>query len=95
GFARNTGIDAATDGLAGAVVVRPDVDVELTHDGELLLLVGLTEEAGTLRVDGGSHRLGRAGSVAVPPGMPFAWADVELGHEVLVVTLPSGCVTST
>lgn len=92
--ARDTGIGAATGGLAGVVVVSgrsaPTAD-RLTHDGEFVLIVGLRGDA-TLDVDGTSVALGARGSVAVPPGSTWCWVSHGSDHEALVVSLPADAV---
>lgn len=88
---RDTGIGAATDGLAGAVVVSGGSEPAapaLTHDGEFLILVGLAGEA-SLEVDGSVVPFTPRTSVAVPAGTTFSWSHHDADHEALVVSLPA------
>ena len=97
---RDTGIGAATDGLAGAVVIEAgapiDPAVTLTHDDEFVLEVVLAGEV-TLDVDVGDgsqqHLLGEFDAVALPPGSRWRWEDPAAGCEMLEVTLGAGAVT--
>ncbi|MGD9705610.1 MAG: cupin domain-containing protein [Acidimicrobiia bacterium] len=93
GFAcRDTGIAAATDGLAGVRVVRPTASPTrqtCTHGGELLFLFVL-EGAVTLGRDGGEpERLGAGDAVVVPAGLSHWFADSSSDLELLEVTLPA------
>lgn len=92
GEVRDTSIGVATGGLAGVTVVRPEAGRSLVHDGELLLLVGVTDAPSSVRVDGEGFSLARNGSLAIPPGCRWQWTDVAPGHETLVVCLPSGSI---
>lgn len=92
---RDTGIGTATNGLAGAVVVRANesgaTGCGLIHHGEFALLVGL---GGIASVEVGSRRveLSKGTSIAVPPGLPWRWNEAEADHEALVVSLPVGTI---
>ena len=89
---RDTGIAAATDGLAGARVVRPagaPAPGLFVHDGELAFLFVLAGGA-TLRVGADSHRLESGDAVAIPAGLAHALADCAADLELLDVTLPAG-----
>jgi quercetin dioxygenase-like cupin family protein len=92
---RDTGIGAATDGLAGALVVSSlpasAAASRLTHDGEFVLIVGLRGDA-TLDVEGRSVALGPRCSVAVPSGTTWCWDAHGSDHEALVVSLPADAV---
>lgn len=92
---RDTGIGAATNGLAGAVVVNANGSGtstrQLIHHGEFALLAGLGG-AGTIEVGARSVELSVGTSIAVPPGMPWRWKHVGDGHQALVVTLPDGAI---
>jgi mannose-6-phosphate isomerase-like protein (cupin superfamily) len=88
----DSGIAAATSGLAGVGVIRPsgaEVDAMATTvaSDELELLVVL-DGAVTFRSGDRSERMTGSSSVAVPPGTEYCLADRELGTELLVVTLP-------
>jgi len=101
---RDTGIGAATDGLAGAIVIEATargVDLTaagltwLTHDGEFAFLVVLDGSA-VLSVEGdGAVQPGRVSSrdaVAIPAGSRWAWSDWSADFELLEVTLPANGV---
>jgi quercetin dioxygenase-like cupin family protein len=94
---RDTGIGAATGGLAGVRVIeatRADVTSRhLTHDGEFVMLVVLGGSA-TLTVDGQvvEPSLGRLDAVALPPGSRWCWNDWSRDLEFLEVSLPDGAV---
>lgn len=92
GFAaRDIGIAAATDGLAGVRVVRTEVPANAlagAHDGEFLFLFVL---AGTLRLESvklGNHRLEASDSVVIPAGAPYKLI-ADTGLEILEVSLPA------
>jgi quercetin dioxygenase-like cupin family protein len=92
GFARrDTGIGAATSGLAGASVVYARGAREtpaLRHDGELLFFFVLEGEA--LLKAAGRHRLAPGDAVAIPAGMDYALAECAGDLALLEVTLPGG-----
>jgi quercetin dioxygenase-like cupin family protein len=89
---RDTGIGAATEGLAAARVARPvagTVDTALsTHDAEFVF--GFVLEGGlTLHCAGHDPFVLVAGDTfVVPAGMPHRFTDVTPDLEVLDVTLP-------
>lgn len=97
--ARDTGIAAATDGLASVTVVSPATGtiksikaMAIANDGEFALLVGL-RGAGVIEVDGhGSFSIAERASVALPPGSVWRHVDPSPDHELLVVTLPEGAL---
>lgn len=91
---RDTGIGDATDRLAGAVVVSSEsaaAEKQLTHDGEFLLVVGLSGDA---VLDLGEHSIGLAPrtSVAIPAGITWCWSRHSGDHSALVVSLPANGV---
>lgn len=92
--ARDAGIEAATDGLAGVRFVRPaglggaGETADAIHDGELAFAFVL-DGAVTLTVDGVDHRLEAADSVTVPAGVTHSWSDPTVDLELLDVTLPA------
>lgn len=90
--ARDIGIAAATDGLAGVNVARVAgaVPVQpLSHDGEFLFLFVL-EGGATLQVEGRAPERVEAGdSFVIPAGMKHALADCAPGLELLEVSLPA------
>ncbi|BAN03123.1 cupin domain-containing protein [Ilumatobacter coccineus] len=94
---RDTGIDAATDGEASAIVVSPDgdgqlADAALTNAGEFALMVGV-RGTGTLAVDGhGPVEVAERASVALPPGSVWQHTAASPDHELLVVTLPADAI---
>lgn len=90
--ARDTGIGAATGGLAGARVVRriagPASGAAFAHGGELMFLYVLK---GALGLDGGElghQRLEAGDCCVIPAGLPHVLAG-ETGLELLEVTLPA------
>ncbi len=98
---RDTGIGAATNGLAGAIVVEatdngqglaPEALTWLTHDGEFALFV-VIEGSAILTLDSDSEaqpgRVSPRDSIAIPAGIGWAWADWSADFEVLQVTLPA------
>jgi quercetin dioxygenase-like cupin family protein len=99
---RDTGIGAATGGLAGAVVVEagaasPEGDGRrpvgvLTHQGEFVLSVGIAGSADLLVGDRSPIRLGARDAVAFPPGTRWAWRDWSDDFEMLQVALPDAAV---
>jgi quercetin dioxygenase-like cupin family protein len=94
--ARDTGIDAATGGLAGAVVVGGGFNAGsagpmLTHHGEFVLVVGLSGNA-MLDVGGRAIELAPRASVALPAGTCWSWTTRSDEHSALIVTLPADTV---
>ena len=94
---RDTGIEAATDGLAGVRVLAataPSADVPqtLTHDGEIAMAVILSGSA-SLEVkcdDETRSEVPQArDAVAFPAGAEWAWSSWSTDFEVLDVTLPA------
>ncbi len=89
--ARDTGIGEATEGLAGARVVRPAAgraQAAFAHGGELQFLFVLR---GTLDLDGGEParlRLQPGDSCVLAAGVPYAFSG-DPGLEMLEVTLPA------
>ncbi len=89
--ARDIGIAAATDGLAGVRVVRANtsaVTPSSAHNGELMFLFvlkgSLAIESGVL----GNHTLNVDDSVVIPAGAAYALRGSE-GLEMLEVVLPA------
>ena len=89
---RDTGIAAATDGLAAVRVVRPcpsSSDAHLPpHGGEFLFWYVLSGVA-VLRCGGRSERLAAGTALAAPADVSFALVDVSEDLELLEVMLPS------
>lgn len=92
---RDSGIGAATDGLAGVRVARPagsTSDAWLTHDTEFSQLVVLRGEV-TFEADSGETvRLGDGDSVAIPGGLCYRLADPTADCELLDVTMPAAFI---
>ena len=93
---RDTGITAATDGLASVQVVRPlatgtaGAPLMVRHDAELWFLFVL---AGALTIVADGHQpepLTVGGSVAVPAGVAHRLEDPSRNLELLEVALPAG-----
>ncbi|WP_119303540.1 VOC family protein [Dongia deserti] len=89
---RDTGIAAATDGLAGARVVRPRGGAAIAkfgaHGGEFLFLFVLTGEVGLHVERHGDHSLRGNDSCVIPAGAVYA-LSAGAGSEILEVTLPA------
>jgi hypothetical protein len=91
---RDTGIGAATEGLAGVRVVRPaSAGIAATgatkgHAGEFLMLFVLVGALGLKSETFGDHRLDSGDSCVLPGGLPYALTG-ESGLEMLEVTLPA------
>jgi uncharacterized protein YjlB len=103
---RDTGIGAATSGLAAAVVIEatgsapgvgPDQPSWLTHSGEFALFV-LLEGSATLQLSTDDRNQPRRvlsrDAIAIPAEARWAWADWSADFEVLQVTLPAEVVRS-
>jgi quercetin dioxygenase-like cupin family protein len=90
--ARDTGIGDATDGLAGARVVRPRGNRATArfapHGGELLFLFVLSGELGLSAGAHGDHRLREGDSCVIPADTPYA-LEAASGAELLEVSLPA------
>lgn len=88
---RDTGIAAATDGLAGVRVVRPSIAGASTdmrvHDGELWF-GHLLHGSADLEVDGELHSLVAGDSVAIPEGRPHRVSNCSRDLQLLEVSLP-------
>jgi uncharacterized protein YjlB len=99
---RDTGIGAATGGLAGAVVVEAGAGSpegrgrspvgDLTHEGEFVLSVGIAGSAELSVADRPVVRFGVRDAVALPPGTRWAWRDWSDDFEMLQVALPDAAV---
>lgn len=88
---RDIGIGEATDGLAGARVVRARSNAAAkfdAHGGEFLFFFALGGDA-TLDVQGhGEHRMNTNDSCVIPADARYA-LDAAAGTELLEVTLPA------
>jgi quercetin dioxygenase-like cupin family protein len=94
--ASDTGIAAATGGLAGIRVVRPNGPqsaVRQDHPAEFCFYFVL---CGTVAVqlDGRTQRLATDDSIAIPGGMAYALADASSDLELLEITLPGKVANS-
>ena len=88
---RDTGIGAATDGLAGVRVARPidsPASHPIAHASEFAQLVVLAGSVG-FEADDVTRRLTDADSVAIPGGTPYRLFDPSSDCELLDVTLPA------
>lgn len=87
GEAQETGVGAATGGLAEARILRPGASPAVAippNDGELVF--GFVLE-GSARLDfGGTHRLGPADAFVIPPGAPWRLAEASNDLRLLHVT---------
>ena len=94
--ARDTGIGAATGGIAGARVVRPDggtVGGASRHDADTLFLF-LLQGALTLGTgERAEERLGAGDSVLLPARMAHRLAECSADLELLEVAMPAGFAT--
>lgn len=94
--ARDTGIAAATDGIATVHVVCPAGDslpLVTSHNADFLFLFVLRGEF-QLRCEGREHaRLAAGDSLIVPAAMPYALAECSPDLELLEVVLPAGFQT--
>ena len=90
--ARDIGIGAATDGLAGVKVARVSgtpAGETVRHGGEFLFLFVL-EGGATLTADGhGAQRLDTGDAVTVPRGLAHRLSDCSADLELLEVSLPA------
>lgn len=89
---RDTGIEAATDGIVSAVVARKSGDandISLQHDAEIRFLF-IVNGSAELQCDGrGPEMLDTSDAIAVPPAMPCALKNISSDFEVLEVTAPA------
>ncbi len=95
--ARDIGIAAATDGLAGALVLRfngTDAMPKHSHEAEFVFQFVL-EGSATLEVEGhGTHALTAGDSYVIPNAMPFGLTGCSDELELLEVALPAAYRTS-
>ena len=98
---RDTGIGAATGGLAGARVLTStgvgggDRATTFTHRGEFVFYVVLAGSADLgLADDSGGliEPLGRMDAVAIPPDVEWHWSNRTPDFELLEVALPADAV---
>ncbi len=95
--ARDTGIGAATNGLAGAIAVRACGESDsrlIAHDAEFVFWFVLSGHAG-LRLAGEAGAAARVESlaegdaVAIPAGLAFSLSSASDGFQMLEVSLPA------
>jgi quercetin dioxygenase-like cupin family protein len=94
-IARDTGIAAATQGVASVQVVRKGQGETATtrHDADILFGYVMSGSA-VLQGDGQpDHPLADGDAVVIPPGMATRLADVAPGFELLEVALPGRFAT--
>jgi quercetin dioxygenase-like cupin family protein len=90
--ARDTGIAAATGGVASVYVARPAGPIAratTTHDSDILFTFVL---AGTATLDGngqGVYALEEGDAYVVPPGLETTLSDASPDLELLEVSLPA------
>lgn len=99
---RDTGIGAATDGFAAAVVIEADdasppgdsgsTSGTLTHHGEFVFCVVLDGSVDLTVGDGPATRLEARDAVALPPSTRWAWRTWSDDFEMLQVMLPDAAV---
>ena len=95
--ASDTGITAATGGLAGIRVVRPQgpqAAVRQSHDTEFCFYFVLRGTV-VLELEGAAHVLTADDSIAIPGGMAYALADASVNLELLEITLPAEVANSS
>jgi len=98
GFAyRDLGIEQATDGLAGARVVRAETPQAIggtaVHDGEFLFFFVMAGTACLTAGSSGPAALSPCDALVVPAGMPHGFSDASADFGFLEVSLP-GAVPS-
>ena len=90
--ARDTGINAATNGVASVLVGRvvgPTRDEVTSHRSDILFTFVLSGTA-TLRGDGqGTHALSEGDAFVIPPRLNTSLADCSRDLELLEVSLPA------
>jgi quercetin dioxygenase-like cupin family protein len=95
GFAaRDTGIHAATKGVASVMVARPaGVAPWTVHEGDILFTFVMSG-AMTLEGEGKDpYRLGPGDAFVIPPGMATRYSGTTPNLELLEVTLPGALPT--
>jgi quercetin dioxygenase-like cupin family protein len=87
--ARDTGINAATKGVASVMVARPKGEAPWTvHEGDILFTFVMTGGM-TLEGEGKApYRLEPGDAFVIPPGMATRYSDATPDLELLEVTLP-------
>jgi mannose-6-phosphate isomerase-like protein (cupin superfamily) len=89
--AADTGIAAATDGLAAVRTVRATAagatSEQQRHDGELVLWF-VEEGSAVLHLDDEVRPFVHDDAIAVPPGVTFSLADASANLRLVEVTMP-------
>jgi quercetin dioxygenase-like cupin family protein/catechol 2,3-dioxygenase-like lactoylglutathione lyase family enzyme len=94
--ARETGIGAATRGVASVQVARPagPISGQVTSHASDILFAFVLSGAVTLRGEGqGAHALSEGDAFVIPPAMKTALTDASPDLELLEVSLPAGFET--
>jgi quercetin dioxygenase-like cupin family protein len=87
GQAQETGLSAATGGLAHARVLEPNAGNRMTipaHDGELVF--GFVVDGSAELNAQGMHSLGAGEAFVVPPGVPWSLGNLSRDFSLLHVT---------
>jgi quercetin dioxygenase-like cupin family protein len=89
--ARETGIGAATGGVASVQVVRPSgPDGSVTsHTSDILFTFVLSGSVTLAAAGQGAHRLEEGDAYVVPPGLKTALTDASSALQLLEVSLPA------
>ena len=88
---RDTGMAAATQGLAEARLIRPAVARSFAadgYDGELLF--GFVLRGAAVLDHDGAHPLDSGDAFVIPPRLPWGLADASPDFQLLEVILPAG-----
>jgi len=90
--ARDTGIGAATRGVASVQVARPAAAVEAvpsSHTSDILFAFVLSGSMTLSASSQGSHRLGEGDAYVIPPDLSTTLTDVSPDLQLLEVSLPA------
>jgi quercetin dioxygenase-like cupin family protein len=89
--ARDTGIGAATRGVASVQVVRPSgPDITVTsHTSDILFTFVLSGSVRLVAAGEGAHHLEEGDAYVVPPGLKTALSDASTDLQLLEVSLPA------
>ena len=89
---RDLGIEQATDGLAGARVVKAEdtaaAGTTMTHDGEFLFFFVTAGEGLLTAGPDGPRKVSACDALVVPAGMNYGFSGVSAEFELLEVSLP-------
>jgi len=89
---RDTGIEAATGGIASVIVARKSGDVNafsLRHNAEIRFLFVIKGDAKLQCAGDEPENLEAGDAVAIPPVMACAFGDISSDFEVFEVTAPA------